>query len=164
MVRGRGALDGARSQGELADSYRKLRLSVDARRLSAGSRDVSRPILAHPPSHHRDDQVIADHMECAGRCLDAVGPIKISNISGYDASEMTFAQDGHVVQAFAPQTAQEPLAVRVGTRRSHRRFQDPNLRPIDHMPKLRATLLVVIPNEKARAVSRSSVVRSRNTR
>ena len=81
------------------------------------------------------------------------GLVEIGNIFGHNASEMTFAQDKHVVQAFASQTAHKTLAKCIRARRFHRGFQDVNIRPIDHMPKLLAVLLVIVPDEKARSLT-----------
>ena len=77
------------------------------------------------------------------------GLVKISDIFGCDAPQMTFAQNEHVVQAFAAQTAQKTLAKRIRAWRFHRSFQQFDIRPIDHLLKLVAKLLVVISNQKA---------------
>jgi hypothetical protein len=52
------------------------------------------------------------------------GLVEIGDVVGHNASQMTFAQDEHVVQTFASQTAQEPLAERIRARCFHRGFQD----------------------------------------
>jgi hypothetical protein len=69
--------------------------------------------------------------------------VEIGDVFTHDSSQMTFIQDKHIVQAFAAQAAQEPLAKRVRARRFHWGFQQVNIRPIDHMLKLLTILLII---------------------
>ena len=57
--------------------------------------------------------------------------VEIGDVVAHDVSQMTFAQDEHVIQAFAPQTAEKPFAKGVRTRRFHWSFQNLDIRPID---------------------------------
>ncbi len=80
--------------------------------------------------------------------------VKVGDIFTYNAPQMTLTQDEHIIQTFASQIAQEPLAKRVRARRFHRGFQNVDIHPIRHMLELRPILAIIVPDEKARSLTK----------
>jgi hypothetical protein len=82
-------------------------------------------------------------------------PVMVGEVAGQDAVQVPFAPDRDMVQALAPDRADEPLRegvlLRAGARRQH--LTDPQALP--SMPELLAVDLVAIAEE----IGRRSVVR-----